>query len=106
MSMKHLRSIALAALVGFALPVFAADPATTMTDADLKKMQEHMDVMQKQMQEIQNAKTDEERKKLMQQHMDSMQQHMDYMCTGMKGWGMMHDKMMHGGMHGGCMGMQ
>ncbi len=106
MSMKHIRNITLAAFVGFALPAMAADPATTMTDADLKKMQEHMDVMQKQMQEIQSAKTEDERKKLMQQHMETMQQHMDSMCTGMKGMGMMHDNMqddMHGGMMRGCM---
>lgn len=106
MSMKPLRHIALAVLVGFALPAMAAEPTTGMTDADLKKMQEHMDVMQKQMQEIQNAKTEEDKKKLMQQHMETMQQHMDSMCTGMKGMGMMHDGVndgSHGGTMHGCM---
>ncbi|MFZ5603300.1 MAG: hypothetical protein ACOY7J_12680 [Pseudomonadota bacterium] len=106
MSMKHIRPIILASLIGLAGPVMAAEPTTGMTDADLKKMQEHMDVMQKQMQEIQSAKTEEEKKKLMQQHMETMQQHMDSMCTGMKGMGMMHDGM-HDGAHGdmmrGCM---
>lgn len=102
MSMKNIRHIALAALLGFALPAMAAEPTAGMTDADLKKMQEHMDVMQKQMQDIQNAKTEEEKKKLMQQHMGTMQQHMDSMCTGMKGMGMMHDGS-HGDMMRGCM---
>lgn len=105
---NSLKQLLFILFVSVSLPVLAADPATPPKDvssADLKTMQEHMQLMQKQMQDIQSAKTPAERQALMQAHMKTMQTHMNTMCGCMNNMGMMHhDGNMHGGMMDGCMG--
>lgn len=106
---KRLKQLLFILFVSVSLPSIAADTTTPPKDvssAELKTMQEHMQVMNKQMQDIQSAKTPGERQALMQAHMKTMQEHMNSMCGCMNNMGMMHhDGNMHGGMMDSCGGM-